>query len=80
VTLGEIAEMQPGVDQPAGQTRARLDGLLTRLDDLAELCRRKSLSILVPMGEEMSYRYQEALIAELQYALRLYSERLPRPT
>jgi hypothetical protein len=44
---------------------------------LAERCRRKSLSILVPMGEEMSYRYQESLIAELLYALRLYRARLP---
>ena len=47
---------------------------------LAEHCRRKSLSILVPMGEEMSYRYQETLIAELQYALRLYRDRLPETT
>jgi hypothetical protein len=29
------------------------------------------------MGEEMSYRYQETLIAELLRALRLYKDRLP---
>jgi hypothetical protein len=80
VTLGEIAEMQPDATQPAAQARARLDSLLARLDALAEHCRRKSLSILVPMGEEMSYRYQETLIAELQYALRLYRDRLPGAT
>jgi NMT1-like family len=82
VTLGEIAEMRPEPEpQPqAAESRAVLDGLLARLDALAERCRRKSLSILVPMGEEMSYRYQETLIAELQYALRLYRERLPRAT
>lgn len=80
VTLGEIAEMRPDVQTPAAQTRAVFDGLLSRLDSLAEHCRRKSLSILVPMGEEMSYRYQETLIAELQYALRLYRDRLPPTT
>jgi TRAP-type uncharacterized transport system substrate-binding protein len=80
VTVGEIAEMQPDAGQPADPTRARLDALLTRLDALAERCRRKSLSILVPMGEEMSYRYQETLIAELQYALRQYRDRLPGTT
>jgi len=80
VTLGEIAEMRPQPQTHAAGTRAVLDGLLARLDALAEHCRRKSLSILVPMGEEMSYRYQETLIAELQYALRLYRERLPDAT
>jgi len=80
VTLGEIAEMQPAATPQAAETRAQLDGLLSRLDALAERCRRKSLSILVPMGEEMSYRYQETLIAELQYALRQYRERLPGAT
>ena len=80
VTVGEIAEMQPDAAQHVPQTRARLDSLLSRLDALAERCRRKSLSILVPMGEEMSYRYQETLIAELQYALRLYRDRLPSAT
>ena len=80
VTVGEIAEMQPDAARHEPQTRARLDDLLARLETLAERCRRKSLSILVPMGEEMSYRYQETLIAELQYALRLYRDRLPRTT
>ncbi len=76
-TLGEIAAMRPDAQQTPAEIRARLDGLLLRLDELAEHCRRKSLSILVPMGEEMSYRYQEALIADLQQALRLYRDRLP---
>ena len=32
------------------------------------------------MGAEMFYRYQESLIAELLYALRLYRDRLAGPT
>jgi NMT1-like family len=80
VTVGEIAEMQPDARAQPAEARARLDGLLSRLDGLAEHCRRKSLSVLVPMGEEMSYRYQESLIAELQHALRGYRDRLPGAT
>jgi hypothetical protein len=80
VTLGEIADMPPDPRHDAADVRARLDALITRLEALAERCRRQSLSILVPMGAEMFYRYQESLIAELLYALRLYRERLPPPT
>jgi hypothetical protein len=45
---------------------------------LSDRCRRQSLSILVPMGQEFSYRYQEALIADLLYALRAFRDRLER--
>jgi hypothetical protein len=80
VTLGEIADMQPDVRQASSEARARLDDLMLRLEALSERCRRQSLSILVPMGAEMFYRYQESLIAELLYALRLYRDRLPSAT
>ena len=80
VTLGEIAELRTDPGPLSAENRALLDSLLDRLDALSERCRRKSLSILVPMGEEMSYRYQETLIAELQQALRLYREQLPSAT
>lgn len=78
ITLGDIADMPPEAAHADATSRAELDALIARLDALAEHCRRKSLSTLVPMGEEMSYRYQESLIAELIYALRLYRERLSR--
>lgn len=80
VTLGEIADMPAGALHRSAEARARLDALMSRLEALAERCRRQSLSILVPMGAEMFYRYQESLIAELLYALRLYRERLPEAT
>jgi len=80
VTLGEIADMPPDARHDAADARHRLDALIARLEALAERCRRQSLSILVPMGAEMFYRYQESLIAELLHALRLYRERLPPAT
>jgi hypothetical protein len=55
---------------------ARIDDLVLRLSALSGRCRDLSLSILVPMGEEMAYRYQEMLIAVLLRTLRLQKEQL----
>ena len=55
----------------------KIDDLVLRLSALSERCRKQSLSVLVPMGEEMSYRYQERLIAALLHTLRLYKEQRP---
>jgi len=60
----------------AADARAQIDDLMRRLSELSDRCRKQSLSLLVPMGEEMSYRYQEMLIAELLRALRRRKERL----
>ncbi len=76
VTVGEIAEMQPDPGHATPEAKARIEELIARLSALAERCRKQSLSVLVPMGEEMSYRYQETLIADLLHSLRLYNERL----
>ena len=77
MTLGEIAELPAGAEHASPEACARFDALIARLQALSERCHRQSLSILVPMGAEMFYRYQESLIGELLYALRLYRERLP---
>jgi hypothetical protein len=50
---------------------------MRRLSALSEKSRKQALSVLVPMGEEMAYRFQETLMAELLRALRHYKERLP---
>ena len=78
VTVGEIAGMGPDPRHATAEARAQLDDLMARLAALAERCRKHSLSVLVPMGEEMSYRYQETLIHDLVHALRLYRDKLPR--
>jgi len=76
VTVGEIAEMAPAPGHQTLAGRAEIDGVVDRLARLSERCRRQSMSMLVPMGQEMAYRYQEALIADLLYALRAYRNRL----
>jgi len=42
---------------------------MERLSKLKSRCRRISVSLLVPMGAEMSYRYQENLMDRLIEAL-----------
>jgi len=75
--IDSIAEMPLDARDLPSDARARIDDLVLRLSALSERCRKQSLSVLVPMGQEMAYRYQETLIAALLRALRLYQERLP---
>ena len=75
-TVVEIAESLPESQHRTPAARAQIDATMSELGELAERCRRQSLSILVPMGQEMSYRYQERLIADLLHALRQFRARL----
>jgi hypothetical protein len=68
--------MTPRDQHRTPEVQAQLDTVLAQLTALAERCRRQSLSLLVPMGQEMAYRYQEALMADLLYALRAFRDRL----
>jgi hypothetical protein len=77
-TVAEIAAMSPEPRQRTPETRARVDGLIGDLEQLSQRCRRQSVSMLVPMGQEMNYRYQEGLVAALLNALRKFREKLGR--
>ena len=72
-----IVELRLDPRNAGPDARAQIEDLMLRLSELSEKCRKQSLSLLVPMGEEMSYRYQEMLIAELLRALTRCKERLP---
>jgi hypothetical protein len=76
VTMSEIAEMNPEARHRTPEMRARVDDLIVQLEHLAGRCRRQSLSMLAPMGQEMNYRYQEGLVAEWLRALRKFREKL----
>jgi len=75
-TVGDIEAMAADVRHGNADARAKLDAIIARLVELSERCRKQSLSVLVPMGEEMAYRYQETLIADTLHALRAYRERV----
>ena len=76
VTVAEIATTQPDARHRTREARAQLDKVVDDLGQLAERCRRQSVSMLVPMGQEMNYRYQEGLVADLLHALRTFRGRL----
>ena len=75
-TVAEIPTAQPEPGLATEEIQRRLQSLLQRLEALHARCRKQSLSILVPMGAEMAYRYQEGLMQELIRALRTFSDRL----
>ena len=76
ITVAELGAMAPEDRYRDPGIATRIDALTAELRRLAERCRRQSLSIIVPMGQEMGYRYQESLIADLVHALKTFRRRL----
>jgi hypothetical protein len=76
LTVAEIGAQVPDDAQRAPEVRTRLDALIADLVVLSKRVRKQSLSMLVPMGQEMAYRYQEQLVADLLDALQAFRGRL----
>ena len=76
ITVGEIAETPTTDRYRTPEARAKLNEIVERLAALSDRCRQESTSMLVPMGQEMAYRYQETLIWVLLFALRAFRERM----
>ncbi len=77
-TLGDIARATPEEAAHAHDTpahRARIEEIVRELEELAARSRRQSLSVLVPMGQEMAYRYQEGVVYETLAVLRDFLRR-----
>jgi TRAP-type uncharacterized transport system substrate-binding protein len=75
-TLGDIERMTPGGELVAPTALATIDAVVRDLEALAARSRRYSLSFLVPMGQEMAYRYQEGVIYETLTVLRHFKRRI----
>lgn len=75
-TLGDITRIDPEDKHRTKETRAAIDSLIERFEALADRSRRQSLSMLVPMGQEMAYRYQEGVIYETLAVLRAFRTRI----
>jgi hypothetical protein len=74
-TLGDIARATPEEEAHAVGQKARVQEIVRELEALAARSRRYSLSVLVPMGQEMAYRYQEGVIYETLAVLREFLRR-----
>src|SRR6185437_2186195 len=74
-TLGDISRITPAGELLGDRIGADVDRLIGELEALAARSRSLSLSVLVPMGGEMMYRYQESLIHDRLAVLRAFRER-----
>jgi hypothetical protein len=74
-TLGDIQRTTPDAALAKPDTLAAIDAIVHELEQLAARSRRYSLSVLVPMGQEMAYRYQEGVIYETLAVLRDFRRR-----
>jgi hypothetical protein len=74
-TLGDIARIDPEGDLLRPGIGAEVVRVIAELEALARRSRQLSLSLLVPMGGEMVYRYQEGLIHATLAVLRAFLER-----
>jgi hypothetical protein len=72
-TIGDIAHASPKDASP--EQRADVERIIHALEELSARSRRYSLSMLVPMGQEMAYRYQEELMHQTLAVLRDYLRR-----
>jgi TRAP-type uncharacterized transport system substrate-binding protein len=70
-TVADLARATPEPEQAAF-----VQAVAAELEELAARSRRQSLSLLVPMGAEMTYRYQEELMQQISSALREYQRRV----
>jgi hypothetical protein len=75
-TLGDIQRTRPSGKLAEDEARKKIEDLIGRFEALAMRSRRQSLSMLVPMGQEMGYRYQEGVIHQTLAVLRAFRERL----
>jgi hypothetical protein len=77
VTLGDIAKESPADDPKLNDPAVRrgVEQLVADFEELAARSRRYSVSTLVPMGQEMAYRYQEGVMHETLAVLRDFLKR-----
>ena len=74
-TLGDISQLAPSPEQKTPEILQEIDRIIHELEALAARSRKQSLSVLVPMGQEMAYRYQEGVIYDTLAVLRAYVKR-----
>ena len=75
-TLGDIEHTEAKGDRGTADFKKQLGSLIDRLESLAARSRKQSVSVLVPMGQEMAYRYQEGVIYETIAVLRGFTRRI----
>ncbi|MBU0765812.1 MAG: hypothetical protein KJ607_13370, partial [Bacteroidetes bacterium] len=76
IVFDEISKLQPLKKHNYETAVPDLQGIIDEFEALLARCRKQSQSMLVPMGKEMGYRYQEEIIGSRLVALRSYFRKL----
>jgi len=76
LTPDEIARLEPEDRHRAKEVRDKIDAALAAFDAQRIKCRKHQNSILVPMGQEWIYRYEEEQMELTLTALRGFRDRL----
>jgi hypothetical protein len=76
LTPDEILKLEPTAKHSDQETLAKIDQALAALDAQRIVCRRHQNSILVPMGQEWIYRYEEQQMEQTLTALRAFRSRV----
>jgi hypothetical protein len=74
-TVEDIARAATLTGPEGAERGQKIEQIITGLERLSARSRRYSLSMLVPMGQEMAYRYQEELMHQTLAALRGVQQR-----
>lgn len=78
LTPAEINHLEPTEEhrQLSRDQVTKIDGALAELDALRDRCRVQENSPMVPMGQELAYRYQEEQMEQVLTAVRDFRRRL----
>jgi hypothetical protein len=75
-TTAEIALLEPSETHRTPEMRDRIDRAIRELDALRARTRRHENSMLVPLGAEWMYRYEEEQMEDLLTSLRAFRQRM----
>ena len=75
-TTAEIALLEPSETHRTPEMRGRIDRAIRELDALRARTRRHENSMLVPLGAEWMYRYEEEQMEDLLTSLRAFRQRM----
>jgi TRAP-type uncharacterized transport system substrate-binding protein len=76
LTPAEINELEPEDKHLEPESIKRIDDALAELDILRDRCRVQENSPMVPMGQELAYRFQEEQMEQVLTAVRDFRRRI----
>lgn len=76
LTPSEIRDLEPSPEHLKAENVNRLDDAIADLDRLRDVCRAQENSPLVPMGQELAYRYQEEQMEIVLTAVREFRRKV----